>query len=83
MQCYCDGFNPLLPAACLCFQTGDCRYLLCPAAMNIGHLKKFVRFKFDLKADLQVITLTLPDGIKMGCEKILSLHLPSSFPFNE
>ncbi|KAK3102322.1 hypothetical protein FSP39_010446 [Pinctada imbricata] len=26
----------------------DCRYLLCPAAVTIGHLKKFIRLKFNL-----------------------------------
>lgn len=32
----------------------DARYLLCPCSLTIGHLKKFIRCKFDLPSHLQV-----------------------------
>lgn len=32
----------------------DCRYLLCPAAVTVGHLKKFIRMKFSLCDRFQI-----------------------------
>lgn len=32
----------------------DCRYLLCPAAVTIGHLKKFIKMKFSLCDRFQI-----------------------------
>ncbi|XP_062575106.1 myb-like protein X [Saccostrea cucullata] len=35
-------------------ETGDCRYLLCPAVVTIGLLKKFIRLKFSLSDRYQI-----------------------------
>nr|XP_022306604.1 polycomb group protein Psc-like isoform X2 [Crassostrea virginica] len=35
-------------------ESGDCRYLLCPAVLTIGHLKKFIRLKFSLADRFQI-----------------------------
>ncbi|XP_061186061.1 polycomb group protein Psc-like [Saccostrea echinata] len=35
-------------------ESGDCRYLLCPAVVTIGLLKKFIRLKFSLSDRYQI-----------------------------
>ena len=35
-------------------QERDVRYLLCPAGVCVGHLKKFVRVKFDIPPKYKV-----------------------------
>ena len=42
-----ENVNPVV-------QDGDKRYLLCPGGMSIGHLKKFLRLKFDLLPKYEV-----------------------------
>ncbi len=48
-----------------CLQVPRKRYLLCPAAFTIGHLKKFIRTKLDLELryEVRVNTSTLVDCI--------------------
>lgn len=36
-------------------QEKDVRYLLCPAGVCVAHLKKFVRYKFDIPEKYKVL----------------------------
>ncbi|XP_048756041.2 polycomb group protein Psc-like [Ostrea edulis] len=52
-----DGKPPRIPSKCTGTkdkEAEDCRYLLCPAAVTIGLLKKFIRLKFSLNDRYQI-----------------------------
>ncbi|OWF54296.1 Polycomb complex protein BMI-1 [Mizuhopecten yessoensis] len=42
----------------------DCRYLLCPAAVTIGHLKKFIKMKFSLCDRFQIDVYHTDESLK-------------------
>ena len=48
------SLNNPLTNDCYFTQKRDIRYLLCPAAVSVGHLKKFLRLKYDLPVNYQV-----------------------------
>lgn len=60
LQLSSDGKPPPLPVKSTdkkgksVDEAGDCRYLLCPAVVTIGLLKKFIRMKFSLSDRFQI-----------------------------
>lgn len=60
LQLSADGKPPSLPVKSTdkkgkpVDEAGDCRYLLCPAVVTIGLLKKFIRMKFSLSDRFQI-----------------------------
>lgn len=60
LQLSADGKPPPLPVKSTdkkgrpVDEAGDCRYLLCPAVVTIGLLKKFIRMKFSLSDRFQI-----------------------------
>ncbi|XP_041365679.1 polycomb complex protein BMI-1-like [Gigantopelta aegis] len=42
----------------------DIRYLLCPAAVSVGHLKKFLRLKYDLPVNYQIDIYHTDEGLR-------------------
>ncbi|XP_033762215.1 protein suppressor 2 of zeste-like [Pecten maximus] len=59
-------------------QTIDVRYLLCPAAVTIGNLKKFLRLKFSL-ADTYLIDLYHEDEVLLDSYNLVDVAYISTW----
>lgn len=53
------------------FQVANKRYLQCPAAMTVMHLRKFLRSKMDIPSTHQVLTLILQDIILLFFQLVM------------
>jgi len=53
------------------------RYLLCPAALTIRHLKKLITSKLDVTPQYQVC-LQLPSGCSLPSRKLVTLAIHMS-----
>lgn len=52
MFCFCLSWTSLVFVGI--FQAADRRYLSCPGNFTVGHLKKFIKMKFNLSGRFQV-----------------------------